>query len=84
MSVKKKPVTRAIIQATMSNIFSALASVACRIRSMPTIIFGYQCDSVSRTAVKFRNHVAAAQHPLPILITDGEKSILLYATFTYN
>ena len=34
--------------------------------------------------LKFRNHAAlAAQHSLPILIIDGEKIILLYATFTY-
>ena len=86
MPIKKKPVTRAIKQATMSIIFSACARVACRIQPMQTIIFDYQCDSVdsvSRTAVKFRNHAAAAQHPLPILIIDGEKIILLYATFTY-
>ena len=34
-------------------------------------------------AVKFRDHTAAFQHSLPILITDGEKFILLYAIFTY-
>ena len=34
-------------------------------------------------AVKFRNHTVAVQHPLPILITDGEKIILLFASFTY-
>ena len=84
MPIKKKPVTRAIKQATMSTIFSALASVACRIRSMQTIKFDYQRDSVSRTAFKLRNHAAAAQHPLPILIIDGEKIILLYVTFTNN
>ena len=83
MFLKKKPVTRAIKQATMSTIFSARARVACRIQSMQTIIFDYQCDSVSSTAVKFRNQAAAAQHSLPILIIDGEKIILLYATFTY-
>ena len=82
MSIKKKPITRAIKQATMSIIFSARSRVACRIQSMQTIIFDHQCDSVSRTAVIFRNHAAATQHPLPILIIDGEKIILLYATFT--
>ena len=81
MSIKKKPVTRAIKQATMSIIFSARGRVACRIQLMQTIIFYYQCDSVSSTAVKFQNHAAAPQHPLPILIKDGEKIILLYATF---
>ena len=50
---------------------------------MQKIIFDYQCDSVSSSAVKFRNHAAASQHPLPILITDGEKIILLYAKFIY-
>ena len=50
---------------------------------MQTVIFDYQCDSVSSTAVKFRNHTAAFQHSLPILITDGEKIIILYATFTH-
>ena len=83
MSFKKKPVTQAIKQATMSVIFSAHAGMACRIHSMQMIIFDYQCDSVSSTAVQFRNHAAAAQHPLPILIIDGKKIILLYATFTY-
>ena len=83
MSIKMKPVTRAIKQASMSIIFSARARVACRIQPMQTIIFDYQCDSVSSTAVIFRNHAAAAQHPLPILIIDGKKIILLYATFTY-
>ena len=83
MSIKKKPVTQAIKQATMSVIFSARARVDCRILSMQTTIFDYQCNSVSSTAVKFRNHAAAAQHPLPILIIDGKKIILLYATFTY-
>ena len=67
----------------MSIIFSARVRVACRFQSMQTIIFDYQCDSVSSTAVKFRNHAAASQHPLPILITDSDKIILLYATFTY-
>ena len=47
------------------------------------IIFDYQCDSVSSMAITFQNHAAASQHPLPILITDGEKIIVLYATFTY-
>ena len=83
MSNKKKSVTQAIKQAAMSIIFSARAHVACRIQSLQTIIFDYQIDSVSRTANKFRNHAAVAQHPLPILIIDGEKIILLYATFTY-
>ena len=50
---------------------------------MQTIIFDYKCDTVSRTAVKFRSHAAASQHSLPILITDGEENILLDATFTY-
>ena len=76
MSIKKKPVTGAIKQATRSIIFSARARVACRIQSMQTIIFDYQCDSVSRSAVIFRNHAAAAQYPLPILIIDCEKIIL--------
>ena len=57
--------------------------MACRFQSMQTIIFDYQYDSVSCTAVEFQNHATASQHPLPILITDGNKSILLYATFTY-
>ena len=64
-------------------IFSARAHVACKFQSMRTIIFDYQRDSVSSTALKFRNHTAAFQHSLPILITDGEKIIILYATFTY-
>ena len=82
-SIKKKPVTLAITQATISIIFNARVRVACRIQSMQTIIFAYQCDSVSLTT-KFRNHAAlAAQHSLSILIIDGEKIILLYATFTY-
>ena len=80
MSIKKKLITRAIKQAAMSIIFSARARVACRFQS---IIFDYLCDSVSSMAVKFRNHTAAFQHSLPILITDGEKIITLYATFTY-
>ena len=67
----------------MSIISNARARVACRIQSMQTIFFDYQCDSVSRTAVKFRNHAAAAPNPLPVLIIDGEKIILLYATFTH-
>ena len=83
MSIKKKPVTQAIKQTTMSIIFSAHVHVACRIQLIQTIIFDYHCDSVSSTAIKFRNHAAAAQHPLPILIIDGKKIILLYATFTY-
>ena len=81
--IKKKLITQAIKQATMSIIFSACARMACRFQSMQTITFDYQCDSVSSTAVKFRNHTAAFHHSLPILITDGEKSILLYATFAY-
>ena len=83
MSIKKKLITRAIKQAAMSIIFSARARVACRFQSMQTIIFDYLCDSVSSTAVKFRNHTAAFQHALPVLTTDGEKIIILYATFTY-
>ena len=83
MSIKKKLITLAIKQATMSFIFSACASMAFRFQSMQTIIFDYQCDSVSSTAVKLQNYTAAFQHSLPILITDGEKIILLYATFTY-
>ena len=82
-TIKKKPTTRAIKSATMSIILSARARVACTFQSMQTTIFDYQCDSVSSTAVKFRNHEAASHHPLPILIADGEKFILLYATFTY-
>ena len=83
MSIKKKLITRAIKQATVSIIFSAHARVACRFQSMQTIIFDYQCDCVSSAAVKFRNHTAAFQHSLLILIIDGEKIILLYVTFTY-
>ena len=83
MSIKKKLITRAIKQATISIIFSAHARVACRFQSMQTIYFDYQCDSVSSVAIKFPNHAAASQHPLPIIITDGEKIIVLYATFTY-
>ena len=83
MSIKKKLITRAIKQAAMSIFFSARARVACRFQSMQTIVFGYLCDSVSSTAVKFRNLTAAFQHSLPILITDGEKLIILYATCTY-
>ena len=83
MSIKKKLITRAIKQATVSIIFSARARVACRFQSMQTIIFYYQYDSVSSKAVKFRNHTAAFQHSLAVLITDGEKIILFYATFTY-
>ena len=71
MSIKKKSITRAIKQATMSIIFSACACVACRFQSMQTIIFNYKCDSVSSTAVKFQNHAAVFQHSLPILITDS-------------
>ena len=62
MSIKKKLITRAIKQATVSTVFSARARVACRFQSMQTIIFNYQCDSVSSTAVKFLNHIAAFQH----------------------
>ena len=47
--------------------------VACRFKSMQTIILDYQCDSVSSTAIKFRNHTAAFQHSLPILITMVRK-----------
>ena len=83
MSIKKKLITGAIKQAAMSIIFSACARVACRFQSMQTTIFDYQCDSVSSMAVKFGNHTAAFQHSLPILITDGEKILVLYATFTY-
>ena len=83
MSIKKKLIIRAIKQATISIIFSTRARVVCRFQSMQTIIFDYQCDSVSSMAIKFQNHAAASQHPLPILITDGEKIIVLYATFTY-
>ena len=83
MSVKTKLITRAIKQATMSIIFSAHACMACRFQSMQTIIFDYQCDSVSSMPVKFRNHTAAFQLSLNVLITDGEKIILLYAIFTY-
>ena len=82
ISIKKKLFTQAIKQATMSIIFIARARVACRFQSMQTIIFDYQCDLVSSTAVRFRNHTAAFQHSLPVLITDGEKIILLYASFT--
>ena len=45
--------------------------------------FNPKKDSVSSTDIKFRNYAAASQHSLLILITDGEKIILLYATFTY-
>ena len=83
MPIKKKLITRSIKQATMSIIYSARARVSCRFQSMQTIIFDYQCDSVSSMVVKFRNHEAAFQHSLPISITDGEKIILLYVTFTY-
>ena len=83
MSIKKKLITRAIKEATVSTVFSARARVACRFQSMQTIIFNFQCDSVFSMAVKLRNHIAAFQHSLTILITDGEKIILLYATFTY-
>ena len=83
MPIKKKLITRAIKQATMSIIFSARVRMSCRFQSMQTIIFDYQCDSVSSMAVKFRNHAAAFQHSLPILITDSEKIVLLYITFTY-
>ena len=82
-AIKKELITRAIKQATMSIIFSVRGRVSCRFQSMQTIIFDYECDSVSSMAVKFRNHAAAFQHSLPILITDGEKIILLYVTFTY-
>ena len=83
MSIKKKLITRAIKQATISIIFSARARVACRFQSMQMVILDYQCDSVSSMAIKFQNHAAALQHPVPVLITDGEKIIVLYATFTY-
>ena len=83
MSIKKKLITRAIKQATISIIFSARACVACRFQSMQMIILDYQCDSVSSMAIKFQNRAAASQHPVPVLITDGEKIIVLYATFTY-
>ena len=83
MSIKKKLITRAIKQANISIIFSARAHVACRFQSMQTIIFDYQCDSVSSMAIKFQNHAAASRHLLPILITDGEKIIVLYAICTY-
>ena len=83
MPIKKKLITRAIQQATMSIIFSACVCMSCIFQSMQTIIFDYQCDSVSSMAVKFRNHAAAFQHSLPILITDGEKIVLLYIIFTY-
>ena len=83
ISIKKKLISRAIKQATKSIIFSAHAHVAYRFQPMQMIIFDYQCDSISSTAVKFQNYTAAFQHSLPILITDGEKIILLYATFTY-
>ena len=83
MSIKKKLIRQAIKQATVSIIFSARARVACRFQSMQTIIFDYQCDRVSSAAIKFRKHTAAFQHSLPILMTDGEKIIVLYATFTY-
>ena len=83
MSIKKKSITRAIKQATVSIIFSEHACMACRFQLTQMIIFNYQWDSVSSTAVKFRDHTAAFQLSLPILITDGEKIILFYATFTY-
>ena len=83
VSIKDKLITQAIKQATISTIFSAHVRVACRFQSMQTIIFNYQCDSVSSMAIKFQNHAAASQHSLPILITDGEKIIVLYTTFTY-
>ena len=66
----------------MSIIFSAHARLACRFQSMQMIIFDYQYGSVSSMAVSFRNHADAFQHSSPILLTDGEKIILLYATFT--
>ena len=83
MSIKKKLITRAIKQTTISIIFSARARVACRFQSMQTIIFDCQCNSVSSMAIKFQNHAAASRHPLPILITDGEKIIVRNAIFTY-
>ena len=83
MSIKKKLITRAIKQTTISIIFSARAHVACRFQSMQTIIFDCQCNSVSSMAIKFQNHAAASRHPLPILITDGEKIIVRNAIFTY-
>ena len=57
--------------------------MACRFKSMQTIILDYQCDRVSSTVIKFRNHTAAFQHSLPFLTTDGEKIILLYFLFIY-
>ena len=50
---------------------------------MQTVIFNYQCDSVSSMVVKFRNHKSASQPSLPILIANGEKIILLYAAFAF-
>ena len=81
MSIKKK--LHEELNKQPCRFFSARACVACRFQSMQTIIFDYQYDSVSSKAVKFRNHKAAFQHSLPILITDGEKIILFYATYTY-
>ena len=67
-------------QGHFQGLFKVCANPVVRFQS---ITFDYQCNSVSSTAVKFRNHAAASQHSLPILITDGEKIILLYAKFTY-
>ena len=67
----------------MSIIFSASTRVACRFQSMQTIICDYQYDSFSSMAVKFRNQAAASLNSLFISITDGEKIILPFATFTY-
>ena len=83
MPIREKLITWAIKQATMSILFSACARLSCRFQSMQTIIFDYQCDSVSSMVVKFQNHAAAFQHSLPISITYGEKIILLYFTFIY-
>ena len=55
MSIEKKLIKWGIKQATVSTIFSARARIACGFQSMQTIIFYYQCNSVSSTAVKFRN-----------------------------
>ena len=81
--IKKKLITRAIKQASITIIFSARACVSCKFQSIQLIIFDYQCDSVSSMVVKFRNHAAAFQRSLPISIRDGEKIILRYVTFIY-
>ena len=83
LSIKKKQITQVIKQATESIIYNARARVACRFQSMQTIIFHCQWNNVSSTAIGFRNHTAAFQYSLPILITDGYKIILFYATFSY-